>query len=94
MIVRGLIAVLRALYCDVRLRDVVNIDAGAELARLGLHDHLSSQRSNGLRSMVDRIRQIASKEIAAQTRASKGSGSQKPSSMLLEADSRGADQTC
>lgn len=94
MIVRGLIAVLRALYCEIRLRDVVNIDAGAELARLGLHDHLSSQRSNGLRSMVDRIGQTASKEIAAQTHASKGFRSQKPSSMLLEMASRGVEQTC
>jgi cysteine desulfuration protein SufE len=59
MIVRGLIAVLLALYNDQPVADVVKIDASAELARLGLNDHLSAQRSNGLRAMVDRIRQTA-----------------------------------
>lgn len=58
-IVRGLIAVLHALYSGVALRDVAAIDAPAELARLGLNEHLSSQRSNGLRAMVARIREVA-----------------------------------
>ena len=59
MIVRGLIAVLLALYNDQPIEDVKKIDAAAELARLGLNDHLSAQRSNGLRAMVERIRQTA-----------------------------------
>ncbi|MEX5728504.1 cysteine desulfuration protein SufE [Rhodovulum iodosum] len=59
MIVRGLIAVLSALYNDERVSDVLTTDAGAELARLGLDDHLSAQRSNGLRAMVERIRELA-----------------------------------
>lgn len=59
MIVRGLIAVLLALYNDQPTTDVVKIDAAAELGRLGLNDHLSAQRSNGLRAMVDRIRETA-----------------------------------
>lgn len=59
MIVRGLIAVLRTLYDDRPVAEVVKIDAPAALGRLGLNDHLSSQRSNGLRAMVDRIRQTA-----------------------------------
>ncbi len=59
MIVRGLIAVLHALYSGVPVRDVAAIDAKAELGRLGLNDHLSAQRSNGLRAMVERIRAIA-----------------------------------
>ncbi|SDH99774.1 SufE family protein [Lutimaribacter saemankumensis] len=59
MIVRGLIAVLRALYNDVPVRDVPGIDAQAELARLDLQDHLSSQRSNGLKAMIQRIRDTA-----------------------------------
>ncbi len=59
MIVRGLIAVLLALYDEQRVDDVVRIDAAAELGRLGLNDHLSAQRSNGLRAMVDRIRETA-----------------------------------
>jgi cysteine desulfuration protein SufE len=61
MIVRGLIAVLHALYAGVPVADVAAVDAPAELARLGLNDHLSSQRSNGLRAMVDRIRETASR---------------------------------
>ncbi|MGY6632600.1 MAG: SufE family protein [Alkalilacustris sp.] len=56
MIVRGLIAVLHALYAGQTVRAVLDIDAGAELARLGLDDHLSAQRSNGLRAMIARIR--------------------------------------
>ncbi|EAQ05423.1 SufE family protein [Yoonia vestfoldensis] len=59
MIVRGLIAVLRTLYDDQPVSEVVKIDASAALGRLGLNDHLSAQRSNGLRAMVDRIRQTA-----------------------------------
>ena len=59
LIVRGLIAVLHALYAGEGLDKVMAIDAAAELARLGLHDHLSAQRSNGLRAMVERIRATA-----------------------------------
>ena len=59
MIVRGLIAILHALYSGVPVDQVVAIDAPAELGRLGLNDHLSAQRSNGLRAMVDRIRSVA-----------------------------------
>ncbi|MEX0366047.1 MAG: SufE family protein [Ruegeria sp.] len=60
MIVRGLIAVLRALYNDLPVSDVPKVDARAEMTRLGLNDHLSAQRSNGLRSMIERIREVAS----------------------------------
>ena len=60
MIVRGLIAVLHALYSGVPVAEVAAVDAPAELARLGLHDHLSAQRSNGVRAMVARIRDVAS----------------------------------
>ena len=63
MIVRGLIAVLRALYNGVPVAEVPAVDAGAELARLGLNDHLSAQRSNGVRAMVERIRERASTSI-------------------------------
>ncbi|NRP11797.1 Cysteine desulfuration protein SufE [Aliiroseovarius sp. xm-m-379] len=60
MIVRGLIAVLGALYNGLTLSEVGAVDAPAELARLGLNEHLSSQRSNGVRAMVERIRLHAS----------------------------------
>lgn len=59
MIVRGLIAVLRALYNGTPVREVPGIDAAHELARLGLDAHLSAQRSNGVRAMIARIRQVS-----------------------------------
>ena len=59
MIVRGLIALLRALYNDLPVAEVPKVDAAAELGRLGLNDHLSAQRSNGLRAMIERIRAVA-----------------------------------
>lgn len=65
MIVRGLIAVLHALYAGLTVSEVVRTDAGAELARLGLDQHLSAQRSNGLRAMVGRIRALAEERMAA-----------------------------
>jgi cysteine desulfuration protein SufE len=64
LIVRGLIAVLHALYSGVPAAEVAAIDAPAELARLGLHDHLSAQRSNGVRAMVARIRSLAAAAAA------------------------------
>ncbi|MDO5622385.1 MAG: SufE family protein [Paracoccus sp. (in: a-proteobacteria)] len=57
LIVRGLIALLHALYAGQTLAEVRSIDASAEMARLGLAEHLSSQRSNGLRAMIQRIRE-------------------------------------
>lgn len=60
MIVRGLIAVLRRLYCGLSVAEVLAVDARVEMERLGLNEHLSSQRSNGLRAMIERIRLVAS----------------------------------
>ena len=65
MIVRGLIAILKLLYSGQTVAEVLKTDAAAELGRLGLNDHLSAQRSNGLRAMVERIRQTASAAQAA-----------------------------
>lgn len=64
MIVRGLIAVLHALYSGLTVAQVAEVDAPAELARLGLDQHLSSQRSNGLRAMVERIRRVSAEAAA------------------------------
>ncbi|GGE43538.1 SufE family protein [Actibacterium pelagium] len=61
MIVRGLIAVLKALYSEQTIEQVLAVNASEELGRLGLNDHLSAQRSNGLRAMVERIQQVAAK---------------------------------
>jgi len=64
MIVKGLIAVLHTLYAGRTVADVGKVDALSELGRLGLNDHLSAQRSNGVRAMVERIR-LVSAEAAA-----------------------------
>ena len=59
IIVRGLIAILITLYSGLELAEIIKINAVEELGRLGLNEHLSSQRSNGLRAMVDRISDTA-----------------------------------
>lgn len=58
-IVKGLIAVLLRLYSGRRPDEIAAFDAGAAVARLGLSEALSSQRANGLASMVARIRRDA-----------------------------------
>jgi len=64
MIVRGLIAILHALYSGLSVSDVLKVDATAELKRLGLDEHLSQQRSNGVRAMIGRIRKLATEAAA------------------------------
>lgn len=56
MIVRGLVAVLAALYNGLTVAEVQAVDARVEFERLGLNEHLSAQRSNGVRAMVERIK--------------------------------------
>ena len=58
LIVKGLIAILIALYSGIKIKEAARIDPLAEFNRLGLNEHLSSQRSNGLRAMLDRITSI------------------------------------
>jgi cysteine desulfuration protein SufE len=55
-IVRGLIAVLFALYEGKTPREILSLDPGTVFDALGLKEHLTPQRSNGLASMVERIR--------------------------------------
>lgn len=59
MIVRGLIAVLIAMISGQSVAAIQALDIRAELARLGLDQALSAQRSNGLRAMVARIEDVA-----------------------------------
>jgi cysteine desulfuration protein SufE len=59
LIVRGLIAVLFAMYDGHSAEDILRVDAAKEFASLGLKDHLTPQRSNGFASMVERIRSDA-----------------------------------
>jgi cysteine desulfuration protein SufE len=63
-IVRGLIAILFALYSGRNAKDILTADAVALFEKLGLREHLTPQRSNGFRSMVDRIRSDAQAALA------------------------------
>jgi len=64
-IVRGLIAVLLRLYSGRTPQAVLDFDAKAAFETLGLSGHLSAQRSNGLASMVGRVRRDAEALAAA-----------------------------
>ena len=64
-IVRGLIAILLALYSGKSAREILAIDALALFDSIGLRENLTPQRSNGLRSMVERIRSEAKAALAA-----------------------------
>jgi len=66
-IVRGLIAVLFALYSGKGAKEILSTDAVALFEKLGLRDHLTPQRSNGFRSMVERIRRDANAALAPTT---------------------------
>jgi cysteine desulfuration protein SufE len=63
-IVRGLIAVLFALFSGKHAKDILSTDAVALFEKLGLKEHLTPQRSNGFRSMVERIRRDATGALA------------------------------
>jgi cysteine desulfuration protein SufE len=64
-IVRGLMAILLALYSGKPARDIIATDALALFDRIGLRENLTPQRSNGLRAMVERIRAEANAAQAA-----------------------------
>lgn len=63
-IVRGLIAILLALYSGRHAREILNTDALELFDRMGLRENLTPQRSNGLRSMVERINADAKAALA------------------------------
>ena len=63
-IVRGLIAILFALYSGKTAKAILDIDSTALFDRLGLRENLTPQRSNGLRSMIERIRAEAKAALA------------------------------
>ena len=64
-IVRGLVAILIALYSGKAAREILATDALDLFDRIGLRENLTPQRSNGLRSMVERIRAEANAALAA-----------------------------
>ncbi|MBD8893531.1 SufE family protein [Roseibium litorale] len=64
LIVQGLVAIVLALYSGKTAADVLETDVDALFNRLGLKEHLTPQRSNGLKSMVGRIRADAERVLA------------------------------
>jgi cysteine desulfuration protein SufE len=63
-IVRGLIAILLALYSGRPAKEIVEMDPESVFAQIGLREHLTSQRSNGLTAMVSRMRTDAASALA------------------------------
>ena len=63
-IVRGLMAILLTLMSDRTAKDILATDAIQVFDELGFKEHLTPQRSNGLRAMVDRIRRDATETLA------------------------------
>ena len=63
-IVRGLIAILFALYSGKPAREILSTDAISLFEKLALREHLTPQRSNGFRSMVERIKSDARSALA------------------------------
>ena len=58
-LVRGLVAIALALYSDRTSEDIAALDAMSAFRELGLEQHLTPQRSNGVRAMIERIRSDA-----------------------------------
>ena len=66
-LVRGLIAILFAIFSGKNAKDILGIDALELFQKMGLREHLTPQRSNGFRSMVERIRADARTAFSAAT---------------------------
>ena len=62
-IVKGLIAVLQALFSGQTAQTIIETDVSKELSRIDLSAHLSPQRSNGLNAMVGRIKGVAAQQV-------------------------------
>jgi cysteine desulfuration protein SufE len=64
-IVKGLVAILIALLSDHSAAEILKTDSLGLFRRLGLEEHLTPQRSNGLKSMVERMRSDARAALAS-----------------------------
>jgi cysteine desulfuration protein SufE len=64
-IVRGLVAILLTLYSGKTAKEILSTDALAIFDEFGFREHLTPQRSNGLRAMVDRIKSDARRAVEA-----------------------------
>ena len=65
IIVKGLIVILIAHYSGKSAREILESDAIALFEKLGLNQHLSPQRRNGLFSMVKRLKQLAAEQLGS-----------------------------
>ena len=65
LIVKGLIAIVFMLFSGRPAREILATDAGSLLDELGLRDHLTPQRSNGVASMITRIKRDANAALAS-----------------------------
>lgn len=65
IIVKGLIAVLLSFYSGKTAEEIVKSDVSGYLSQLGLNQHLSPQRRNGLFSMIKRLNALAAQHVAA-----------------------------
>ena len=63
-IVKGLLAILIMLYSKKTAQQVLEIDAKAVFHKLGLEEHLSAQRANGLAAMIERVKTYAQHELS------------------------------
>jgi cysteine desulfuration protein SufE len=63
-IVRGLVAIVFAIYQGQSATDIIAVDAMAKLAQIGLDEHLTPQRSNGVASMIKRIKADAAAALS------------------------------
>ena len=64
-IVRGLVAIVLAIYSGKHASEISRLDAIDAFSKIGLIEHLSTQRANGLRSMIRRIKNEAETRLAA-----------------------------
>jgi cysteine desulfuration protein SufE len=62
-IVRGLVAIVLEAYSGKKASEVVAFDALDLFKQIGLLEHLTAQRANGLRSMIQRIREEAARRL-------------------------------
>jgi cysteine desulfurase/selenocysteine lyase len=75
-IVRGLIAILEASYNGKTAREILEYDIDAVFHRLNLQQHITPQRRNGLRGMVDRVLKLARMHLVERGGGEPDSGSQ------------------
>ena len=64
IITRGIVAPIAAIFSGRTAEEIADIDALTVFREIGIGEHLSAQRSNGARSMMERIRRDAQAAVA------------------------------